>query len=166
MKVAKDKLVKFTYYIADDKGDVLERVDFPVASIFMRHNRLYDLVEEAMLGSSSGDEVSAILTPKDASWGEPDPSLIFIDTIENVPTEFHRIGAEVQFENANKEFKTFTVTKMDDKTITFDANHPFAGKTMTFFVKIVDVRDATEQELVTGVASGVESLETSSTTLH
>lgn len=166
MKVSKDKLVRFTYYITDDKGEIVERIDLPMTSVFMRHNRLYDPVEAAMRGASVGDEVSATLLPKDTAWGEHDPSLTFTDSIDNAPPEFRRIGAEVQFENANGELKTFIVSKMDDKTITLDGNHPFAGKVMKFYVKILEVRDPTGQELVEGVPSGAEAMTTGSATLH
>ena len=166
MKVSKDKLVQFTYYILDDQGETVERVDLPMTTVFMRHNRLYEHVEAVMQGTSVGDEVSATLLPKDTLWGEHDPSLIFVDSIHNVPPEFHRIGAEVQFENESKEFKTFTVTKIDNKTVTLDANHPFAGKIMKFFVNIIKVRDATEQELLEGVASGTQALPSEPQTLH
>jgi len=155
MKVARDKLVQFTYYITDDTGETVERIDLPMSCVFMRHNRLYDPVEAAMLGASKNEEVSATLLPSDTAWGEFDPSLSFTDAIDNAPPAFRHIGAEVPFENANGETKIFRVSKVSDKTITLDANHPFAGKVMKFYVKILDIRDATGQELVEGVDAGV-----------
>jgi len=166
MKVARDKLVQFTYYITDDTGETVERIDLPMSCVFMRHNRLYDPVEAVMLGASAGEEVSATLLPSDTAWGEFDPSLTFTDSIDNAPPEFRQIGAEVPFENANGETKTFRVSKIDDKTITLDANHPFAGKVMQFFVKILSVRDATGQELVKGVDTGVGEIPLQSSTMH
>ena len=166
MKVARDKLVQFTYYITDDTGETVERIDLPMRCVFMRHNRLYDPVEAAMLGASMNEEVSATLLPSDTAWGESDPSLIFTDAIDNAPPEFRRIGAEVPFENADGESKTFRVSKIDDKTITLDANHPFAGKIMRFYVKIVDVRDATGQELLEGIDAGTSEIPLPSSTMH
>jgi FKBP-type peptidyl-prolyl cis-trans isomerase SlyD len=119
-----------------------------------------------MLGASTGDEVSTTLLPKETAWGDSDPSLIVIDSIDNAPPEFRRLGAEVQFESNNGEVKTFRVIKMDDKTITLDGNHPFAGQVMQFHVRIVDVRDATGQELVEGVATGVGEIPMQSNALH
>lgn len=168
MKVSKDKLVQFTYYIQNDSGETVEQFHLPMTTVFMRHNRLYDSVEGVMLGTSAGDEVSAELLPKDSPWGELDESLVFIDTALNVPQEFRRLGAEVKFEDGNGKHKIFTVVKMDGKTITLDANHPFAGKVMKYFVKILNVRDATEAEIAEGVASGTEAMATTtdSTTVH
>lgn len=158
--VAKDKHVQFTYQITDDTGEVVERIDLPMNCIFGRHNRLYDTVEAAMLGASAGEEISTELKPTEGVWGQPDPTLIFTDSIHNVPAEYRRVGAEVQFQNDKGEVKSFTVAKIDPqtKTITIDGNHPFAGKLMTFHVKILAIRDATGQELVEGIASGAEDM--------
>jgi len=156
--VAKDKHVQFTYQITDETGDVVERIDLPMNCIFGRHNRLYDSVELAMLGASVGDEVSAELKAAECAWGESDPALIFTDSIHNVPAEYRHVGAEVQFQNDKGEVKSFTVANIAGNTITIDGNHPFAGKVMTFRVKILAVRKATGAELVEGVASGAEGM--------
>lgn len=47
-----------------------------------------------------------------------------------------------------------TVTKIDDKQVTLDANHPLAGEHLTFDVEVTDVRDATKEELEHGHAHG------------
>ncbi len=157
-RVAKDKVVSFTYQITDDKGEIVERIDLPMTCVFGRHNRLYDKVEAAMQGLTEGEEVSVKLLPSECAWGESDPDLIFTDALHNVPEEYRRVGAEVQFQSGNGEVKTFIVTHVGNKTITIDGNHPFAGKIVTFHVKIKEIRDATGQELVQGVSSGAESL--------
>ena len=46
------------------------------------------------------------------------------------------------------------VVKAGLKTLDVDVNHPFAGKTLTFEVEVLDVRDATEEELQHGHAHG------------
>ncbi len=156
--VAKDKVVTFTYQITDPAGEVVERIDLPMKCVFGRHNRLYDKVEAAMLGKKTGDEVSVKLLPSECAWGESDPDLIFTDALHNVPEEYRHVGAEVQFQNDKGEVKTFIVKDVGKKTITIDGNHPFAGKIVTFHVKITDIRDATGQELVEGVSSGAENM--------
>ncbi len=47
-----------------------------------------------------------------------------------------------------------TVLSFTDEEVTIDYNHPLAGKDLLFDIKIVDVRDATEDELATGVVGG------------
>lgn len=155
VRVANDKVVQFSYQITDDKNEILERMDFPMNCVLGRHNRLYDRVEAAMLGLPIGGEVMVELPLHEAAWGESDPALIFTDAKQNVPPEYHAIGAEVEFKNEKGEAKTFRIVDVDSTSITFDGNHPFAGKVVTYHVKILDVRDATEQELLEGVDAGL-----------
>ena len=67
--------------------------------------------------------------------------LIFEDTLENVPEEYRRIGMQIEFANDKGIKRKFTVTKMDNKKITFDGNHLFAGKDLLYKIRIVDVTD-------------------------
>lgn len=153
-KVAAGKVVQFTYRISDRHGDIVEQVDLPLSMVFMRHNRLYDVVEKALVGCRVGDEVSVAVPAADGAWGEADADLILVQDIEHVPPPYRRVGAEAQFQSETGEIKTFKVTSVTDESVTLDANHPFAGQTMTFHVKVIAIRDASKDELLHGIASG------------
>jgi FKBP-type peptidyl-prolyl cis-trans isomerase SlyD len=71
------------------------------------------------------------------------------DDIANVPEQFHAIGAKVEFQNDHGESKIIRITKIDDGKLTVDGNHPFAGKTIGNNITVVEVRDATADELET-----------------
>ena len=58
----------------------------------------------------------------------------------------------VQTEQGRKQV---TVVKAGKFMVTVDSNHPFAGKALTFEVNIVDIRDATAEEINHGHAHGV-----------
>ncbi|MGH8670553.1 MAG: hypothetical protein ACREUA_00750 [Burkholderiales bacterium] len=45
----------------------------------------------------------------------------------------------------------FSVSKIDNGRLTLDANHPLAGQTVTFVIRIVSVRDATLDEIANGL---------------
>lgn len=153
-KVAAGKVVQFTYRISDRHGDIVEQVDLPLSMVFMRHNRLYDVVEKALVGCRVGDEVSVEVPAADGAWGEADANLVLVQDIEHVPPPYRRVGAEAQFQGENGEIKTFKVTSVTEESVTLDANHPFAGQTMTFHVKVIAIRDASKDELLNGIASG------------
>jgi len=152
-RVTKNKFVQFSYFITDENDEVLEQIDLPLSCVFRRHNRLYDKVELALEGAEVGEEISVELEPSEGAWGDKDPDLTMVEDIENVPPEYHRIGAEVQFQNDQGDFKNFQVTGISDGKITIDGNHPFAGRKVNFHVKVLDVRDATDLELTQGVSS-------------
>lgn len=148
--VQKNKHVMFSYTIVDsDRGDVLEQVEIPMGYIHGGEQRMFDEVERAMEGSSIGDEVEVSLPPE-KTFGAADPSLIFTDALENVPPQFHQLGAEVEFQNEQGEVKSFTVTNIENGTLTIDGNSPLVGKNLTFKVVIHDIRDATDKEIQTG----------------
>ncbi|QLQ33719.1 MAG: peptidylprolyl isomerase [Candidatus Thiothrix singaporensis] len=153
-KISAGKVVQFSYFITDESGKVVEQVDLPLNMVFMMHNRLYDSVEQALVGCGAGDQVAADVPPTVGSWGEPDPSLIFTEATDNVPPPFRRVGEEVQFQNESGDTKTFRITSVTRESVTLDGNHPFAGQTMKFHVKVLAVRDATAEEMRYGIPSG------------
>ena len=153
-KVAAGKVVEFSYRITDCHGEVVEQVDLPLSMVFMRHNRLYDVVEKALVGCRVGDEVSVGVPAAESAWGEADANLILVQDIEHVPPPYRQIGQEAQFQAENGEIKTFRVTRVTADSVTLDGNHPFAGQTMTFHVKVLAIRDASKDELLHGIASG------------
>ena len=65
------------------------------------------------------------------------------------------MGAQFQAETSQGP-RLATVTKMDDKNVTVDLNHPLADQTLSFDIDVVDVREATEEELSHGHAHGPE----------
>ena len=148
-KVEENKVVSLTYVIVDETGAVLEQYDLPISYVHGNNSNMYPKVAEALEGAKVGDEIEVSLSPAEG-FGERDPSLTFSDAIENVPSEYRHIGAEASFENEQGESVTMTVVKMDDGKILLDGNHPFAGKTVTFKLRVKEIRDATEAEVGSG----------------
>ena len=142
-QVQKNKLVSITYRILSDTGDVLEQSDLPVDYVQGVDGKLFPQVEAALEGKFVGDEVQIILSPNEA-FGMPDPELIISCDINSAPPKYRVIGARPTFQNENGDTLEMVVTKIKDGEITVDGNHPFAGKTITFVVKVVAVRDASE----------------------
>jgi FKBP-type peptidyl-prolyl cis-trans isomerase SlyD len=148
--IQKNKHVMFSYTILDaDRGDVLEQVETPMGYVHGGEQRMFEKVEKALEGAGIGDEIEVTLGSDD-TFGAPDPELIFTDSVDNVPPQFHRIGAEVEFQNDEGEIKSFIVTNIEDGSLTIDGNDPLVGKRLTFKVIIHDIRDASEKELETG----------------
>lgn len=148
-KITRNMAVYLTYTIADEAGKVLEQVDIPVGYVHGAGSALFEQVESALDGRREGDEVEVTLTP-DEAFGPHDPALTFTDDIDNVPPQYRYLGAEVEFENNQGGSMQFRVTRIEDGKLTIDGNHPMAGKTITFTVKVVTVRPATPDEIVNG----------------
>jgi FKBP-type peptidyl-prolyl cis-trans isomerase SlyD len=148
--VGRNKVVAFTYTIQDDTGDMLEQSDIPINYVHGGKHDMFEKVEAAMEGCVVGDVVEVLLTPEEG-FGARDENLTYTDDIANVPPEFRRVGAEVEMMNDQGDARKFVVTRIEDGKLTVDGNHPMAGKFITFHIKVVDIRDATDEEISNGV---------------
>ena len=144
------KVVSFTYSIVDDSGETLEQSDLPISYVHGGKHDLFEKIEQELEGAVVGDTVHVSLTPEEG-FGLHDPDLTYTDDIENVPPEFHRIGAEVEMMNDQGDTKKFTVTRIENGKLTVDGNHPMAGKVITFNIRVATVRDASPEEVENGV---------------
>lgn len=144
--ISSNKLVTLLYTITDDEENVLELIDTPIQHIQGVNSQVIEKIETALEGHKADDLVCVSLTP-DEGFGPHQAELTFSDDIENVPSQFHSIGSEVEFQNDDGESRLFRVTEIADGKLTVDGNHPFAGKTITYNITVKEVRDATDSEL-------------------
>jgi FKBP-type peptidyl-prolyl cis-trans isomerase SlyD len=145
-----DKFVELTYRVIDQKsGDVLTTVEFPLGYVQGRNDVLAPQVMAELEGRSAGETIEIPIDCTDL-YGPRDESLVITDLIENVPAEYRAVGTEILMENDKGETKRFFVTRMDDKTLTIDGNHPLCDRQVVFALEILNVRDATEEEIIAG----------------
>jgi FKBP-type peptidyl-prolyl cis-trans isomerase SlyD len=150
--VEQNKVVTFTYIIVDEQGVLLEQSDLPISYVHGGKHDLFEKVEQELDGSVIDDCVEVSLSPEEG-FGLHDPDLTYTDNIDNVPEEFRHVGAQVEMMNDQGDSRTFTVTRIEDGKLTVDGNHPMAGKTITFRIKVIDIRDATQDEIENGVSA-------------
>lgn len=148
--IALGKFVSLTYSIRDEAGNLLEQTDLPVGYIHGGQTELIGGLDQAVVGKRVGDQVEIHLAANEA-FGPRDPDLTFTDDIENVPPEFRFVGAEMPMQNEAGDVRPFYITRIDGSVLTVDGNHPLAGKALHISVRVQEVRDPTEQELVADV---------------
>src|SRR4030067_3334744 len=158
--VTHNKLVYITYSILDSRGMVVEQYDIPVGYVQGANSGILPAIESAVAGRKVGDRVEITLAPEEG-YGLRDESLVFVDDIDNVPPQFRRVGAEIMFENEAGETKVFYVTSVEDGKITLDGNPSLAGQSVTCLVNVMDIRDATPEEIRNG-----RPLEVNTGTVH
>ena len=137
MKISNQKLVSMTYSIHEGTN-LLENVDQPVSFIYGKETNLLPIVASSLKGKEKGNELTIEVSPE-LGFGEIDENLIFVDSTDNVPKEYSKIGMQIDFENDKGMKRKFRVTNVDKDKITFDGNHPFSGKTLVYKIKIIDV---------------------------
>ncbi len=149
VSVTRNKLVFITYSILDSRGMVVEQHDIPVGYVHGANSGILPAIESAVDGRAIGDRVEITLSPEEG-YGLRDESLVYMEELENVPPEFRRVGAEVMFENQAGETKVFYVTAIEDGKLTLDGNPSLAGQSVTCLVNVMDIRDATPEEIRNG----------------
>jgi FKBP-type peptidyl-prolyl cis-trans isomerase 2 len=137
MKISNQKLVSMTYSIHEGTS-LLENVETPVSFIYGKETNLLPIVEKSLIGKEKGNELTIEVSPE-LGFGDIDENLIFVDSANNVPKEYSKIGMQIDFENDKGLKRKFRVTNIDKDKITFDGNHPFSGKTLIYKIKIIDV---------------------------
>ena len=149
-RVARNKYVELKYRVVDVKtGQVLTAVDFPLGYVHGVNDVLSSQVMAELEGKSVGETISVELDCNKL-FGPRDESLVVTDYIENVPEEYREFGTTILMENERGEAKTFVVTRVDERTLTIDGNHPLCGRQVVFELDILSVRDATEAEIAAG----------------
>ncbi|MCG7972933.1 MAG: FKBP-type peptidyl-prolyl cis-trans isomerase [Candidatus Thiodiazotropha taylori] len=141
------KFVSLSYMIQDMDGNVLEQSDLPVGYIHGGETELIGGMDQAVLGKAQGEEVTMTI-PAENGFGDYNPDLVITDGIENVPVELRQLGAEVQMQNEAGDVRSFYVTKIEGDRLTVDGNHPLAGKTLQVKLKILQVRDASQEDML------------------
>lgn len=150
-EIIKDnKLVELTYKVVDEKtGQVLSTVEFPLNYVHGSGEVLASMVTAELEGKSAGDIIELNIDGNQI-YGPRDEKLVFTDHIENVPEEYREIGTKILMESEKGDPREFIVTRMDDKTLTVDANNPLCGRDLVFTLEILSVRDATAKEIIAG----------------
>ena len=150
--IQNEKFVELNYKIIDQKtGDVLVAVDFPLGYVHGENDVLSEQVTSQLDGKKVGDIIEVPVDTK-LLYGERDESLVFTDHIENVPEEYREIGMTITTENEKGEPRNFIVTRFDDKTLTVDGNNPLCGRNVIFTLEVLNIREATDEEIDLGGA--------------
>lgn len=148
--------VELTYKVIDRKSrHVLSCVEFPLGYVHGHNEILAPSVHKELEGKSPGDVIEV---PIDGNriFGPRNESLVFTDSLENVPEEYRQVGTSILMENEKGQTRSFIVTRMDDETLTVDGNNPLCEREVVFRLEILTGRGATDEEMKAGGAIGAE----------
>ena len=147
-----NKFVELSYSIMDQKtGAVLVELEYPLGYVHGANDILAPAVLNKLKGKSKGDIVEVWIDCNEL-YGPRDEGLVFTDNIENVPSEYREVGTTIVMESENGNSRNFIVTRIDETTLTVDGNNPLSGRKVVFTLEILNIRDATDEEIQAGGA--------------
>ena len=152
MQITKNTVVTLTFRASNAQGKLLEDGKTPRAYLHGGYGNTLVGIENALEGQSAGYAVSLSIPPADA-FGEHDESLITSIPKSQFPPGVKVGGTLAGTDNDGNEHQ-FTVMKIKGDTVLLDGNHPLAGQTLKFDLKVLEVRAATEEEITHGHAHG------------
>jgi FKBP-type peptidyl-prolyl cis-trans isomerase SlyD len=135
-------IVSIQYTLTDDAGNVIEsNVGKEPLTYVQGAGQIVKGLEREMNGLKIGDQKRVEVKPQDG-YGVPDPKALQEVLREKIPPEAQHVGAMLMTKAPDGRAIPMRVQELKDKTVIVDFNHPLAGKTLTFDIKVTDIKAA------------------------
>jgi FKBP-type peptidyl-prolyl cis-trans isomerase SlyD len=153
MQIAKHKVVSIHYTLTDNTGTTLDSSVGRSPLMYIQGiGNLIPGMEEGLEGKRKGDKLQIKVSPE-KGYGVRDERLI-----QKVPRSAfgnQEVQKGMQFRaDTGSGPQIVTVTEVGLESVTVDGNHPLAGVDLNFSVEVMDVRNATAEELSHGHVHG------------
>lgn len=149
MQIAERSFVTIHYTLTDSKGEVLDSSEGPEGgeplTYVQGEGMIVPGLEEALVGKSAGEQVKVTVSPE-GGYGVRQEGLVQKVPRAEFPDGDIEVGMRFRSHGPGGS-RILTVAAVDEDSVTLDANHPLAGATLSFDVKVVSVREATEEDL-------------------
>ena len=146
MKIEDNRVVRFHYTVSEaGQGQIESSREMEPVSALIGHGNLLSGLEAAMKDREAGDRFEVTLAP-DQAYGPHREGLE-----QRVPRKHFkgaRLAPGMQVTLPTDQGpRAMTIKKVGMSVVDVDLNHPMAGKTLAFDVEVIDVREATPDEI-------------------
>lgn len=154
MKLEDNKVGMINYTLTDAEGNQIDASNGQALAYLHGHQNLIPGLEKELLGKEAGDKFTTTV-PAAEGYGEIEERLIQKDVPKSMFQGVDNLEVGMRFEAQSAEgVHSVEITEVHDETVTVDGNHPLAGMDLTFEIEVMEVRDATEDEIDHGHAHG------------
>lgn len=152
MKVSNDVIVSLAYQLHLGDEQIIDAADRDEPLVYLHGaGNIISGLERELAGMRVGEEKQVVVPPADA-YGEVDdedyqvvPRSIFPEDL----TLHEGMGLRLVDQNTGQPVEAYVAEIADDRVL-LDFNHPLAGETLHFAVKVVNLREATQEEVSHG----------------
>ncbi len=148
MQIEKDRIVSIGYKLTDDNGKLIEQSSEGKGLNYLHGSgNIIPGLERELEGRKQGEELSVTIPP-DQAYGQRNDELVqqvprsAFDSLDKLD-----IGMRVQAQDSNGRVITLKVVDIQNDQVTVDGNHPLAGQNLHFDIRVLDVREATSEEI-------------------
>jgi FKBP-type peptidyl-prolyl cis-trans isomerase SlyD len=149
LMVQTEWVVELEYSLKLEDGElVADSGDDGALTFIQGRGHVFPVIEGAINGMRLGEEME-LLMPPDETYGDYDPEAVELLPLEAFPDDQEiTVGLELELldEDTGNEIDAI-VTKVLDDEVVVDLNHPLAGETLIMWLRVVELRPATEEEL-------------------
>ncbi len=165
MTIAKDKVVSVIYelMIANNEAEIIEKVSEQNPLTFLLgYGNLLPKFESNLFGLQVGDAFDFVINSQEA-YGKISKDVIIklpksvFKTDDKVDESLLNIGNIVPMMDQSGNKFNGKVIEVIDNMVTMDFNHPLAGEDLHFKGQVIDVREATQEELTHGHIHGTNN---------
>ena len=150
MEISDGKVVSIDYTLKNDGGEVLDTSDGRDPLSYIHGiGALIPGLESELAGKSAGDELNVTIPPENAYGVRHEELVAVVKRSQFDNNENLEVGMQFQVQQ-DTGTRIFTIKKIEGDEVTLDGNHPLADMTLHFSVKVLEVRDATKEELEHG----------------
>lgn len=153
MIVAPNTVVKMHYSVLDNDGNTIDN-SFDGEPLFFIIGTGYLIpgLENALQGKQAGDTLNVKVEPEEG-YGERHDNLM--QAVPKSMFDGMEIEVGMQFRASTDDGdQSVMIIEIQDEDVIVDGNHPLSGITLNFDVEILEVREATEEELAHGHVHG------------
>jgi len=152
MNITKDTVVTLSFRASDTQGKLLEDGKTPRSYLHGGYGNTLPGIEKALEGQAAGYQATVTLAPEDA-FGERDESLVTTIPKTQFPPGV-KVGGQLRGTDDQGREAVFNVVKIKGPEVHLDGNHPLAGQSLAFQLKVLEVRAASPEEVAHGHAHG------------
>ncbi|MFA6136967.1 MAG: peptidylprolyl isomerase [Sulfurimonas sp.] len=147
MKISKNLLVHLNYRLSDADGVHLNPGEEELIYLHGGYGHIFQELEDVLEGKEENESFKVTLTPEKA-FGTYKEELIFQESIDELPEDIF-IGMELDgyIDESPEEGVIYVVTNIEDDFATLNANHPLAGRTLTFEGTITEIQELSKKEI-------------------
>jgi len=134
--------VSFDYTLTDDSGKVVDSSKGREPMHYVHgKGQIIPGLEKELAGMAVGNEKKVTVKPEEA-YGPVDPKAFQEIAKEKLPAEALKVGTMLMAKGPQGQGVPVRVHEIKENTVIMDFNHPLAGKTLSFDVKITDIKSA------------------------